>query len=318
MNKLLTATLQQLNGGKPVELKAVPNRQLPLLYRSLYNVTVGELLGEPCCLLEDRHAARITPGMSEKHTQTLCALTGKQAVYITEKMSAQDAYRLIAKKVAFVAANGYVYLPFAGIRLSGKPKETPPCTTLSIPAQLLVLAVLNKRLPMPLTYRTACDFLPYSGATVHAAFAQLQAADLCVQTRGRSVQLDFLVKGKQLWERALPKMQNPCRRTVEVSTLPQGDLVVPAGESALSLHTMLAAPQAVTYAMPLHDFLRQEKKRALFPIPDKMHPLQLWLYPPTLMGGEHIDTLSLYLSLRDTQDERVAQALEQLIQQFLW
>lgn len=318
MNKLLAATLQQLNGGKGVDLKVVPSRQLPLLYRSLYNVTVGELLDVPCCLLEDRHAARITPGMSEKHTQTLCSLTGKQAVYVTEKISAQDAYRLIAKKVAFVAANGYIYLPFAGMRLSGKPKEMTSCTTLSIPAQLLVLAVLNKRLPMPLTYRTACDFLPYSGATVHAAFAQLQAADLCVQTRGRSVQLDFLVKGKQLWERALPKMQNPCRRTVEVPTLPQGGLVVPAGESALSLHTMLAAPAPVTYAMPLHDFLKQERKRALFPIPDEMHPLQLWLYPPTLMGGEHIDALSLYLSLRDTQDERVAQALEQLIQQFLW
>ena len=86
MNKLLAATLQQLNGGKAVELKAVPPRQLPLLYRSLYNVTVGELLDVPCCLLEDRHAARITPGMSEKHTQTLCSLTGKPAVYVTEKI----------------------------------------------------------------------------------------------------------------------------------------------------------------------------------------------------------------------------------------
>ena len=233
MNKILASTLQQLNGGKTVEQKAVPPRQLPLLYRTLYNVRVCELLDEPCCLLEDRHAARITPGMSEKHTQALCSLTGKQAVYVTEKISAQDAYRLIAKKVAFVAANGYIHLPFAGIRLSVKPKERLPCTTLGIPAQLLVLAVLNKRLQMPLTYRTACGFLPYSRATVHAAFSQLQATDLCVQTRGRSVQLDFLVKGKQLWERALPKMQNPCRRTVEVPALPQGALEVMASPSGL-------------------------------------------------------------------------------------
>lgn len=318
MNELLTATLQQLNGGKPVEQETAPPRRLPLLYRSLYNVTEGELLGVPCCLLEDRHATRITPGMLEKHTLTLYSLTGKQAVYVTEKIGAQDAYRLIAKKVAFVAANGYVYLPFAGMRLSGRSKEPPPCTTLGIPAQLLVLAVLNKRLPMPLTYQAACGFLPYSRATVHAAFAQLQAVDLCVQTRGRSVQMDFPVKGRQLWKRALPLMQNPCRRTIVVPALPHDAPVVIAGESALARHTMLAAPRSATYAMPLHDFLKQGKNRTLFPIPGNTHALQLWLYPPTLMGGEHIDALSLYLSIRGTQDERVAQALEQLIQHFSW
>lgn len=318
MNEILTAMLQQLNGGTPVELKDDVSRRLPLLYRSLYNVTSGELLEVPCCLLADKHTARITPGMLEKHTQTLSSLTGKQVVYVTEKLAAQDAHRLFAKKVAYIAANGNIHLPFVGMRLSGKPKETALCTALSIPAQLLVLAVLNKRLPMPLTYQTACEFLPYSRATVHAAFEQLQAANLCVQTRGRSVQLDFPVKGKQLWERALPLMQNPCRRTVEVPTLLPDVPAVHAGETALSQYTMLAAPRFETYATSLRVFLKQEKNPPFLPLADKKYALQLWLYPPTLIGGEHIDSLSLYLSLRDTKDERVTRALEQLIQQFSW
>jgi hypothetical protein len=52
--------------------------------------------------------------------------------------------------------------------------------------------------------------------------------------------------------------------------------------------------------------------------------IEIWKYNPSLLSEiaepeEHvIDPLSLYLSLRDEQDERIEMALEQIIEKFIW
>jgi hypothetical protein len=47
--------------------------------------------------------------------------------------------------------------------------------------------------------------------------------------------------------------------------------------------------------------------------------IEVWSYPPERLGDhEMVDPLSLYLSLRNSQDERVQQQLEQLIAEVKW
>ncbi|MBC8490626.1 MAG: MarR family transcriptional regulator, partial [Bacteroidetes bacterium] len=51
--------------------------------------------------------------------------------------------------------------------------------------------------------------------------------------------------------------------------------------------------------------------------------LEVWKYNPnTLAEGiteeSNVDPLSLFLSLRDMQDERIEMALDQIIEKFIW
>lgn len=307
-----------LNGGRTIELAPLNGRGMPPLYRGCYAMAQGEMDGMPVVVARDRHAVRLTPGSIAKHMEGIAALTGKQAVYAADTIAAQDARRMVARGVAFMGGNGNVFLPFMALRLTGKPKPAPAVTKLGVPAQLLLLGMLNHRLPAPLAYGAAESFLPYSRGSIHAAFEQLQLVGLCRRLPGRAVQLEPVCTGRALWERALPLLQNPCRRTIEAPQVPEAVPCVTAGETALAALTMLAAPPQAAYACALHDFLRLPQKPHALPAAGEPIVLQLWLYPPCLPGTDGIDALSLYLSLRHLSDERVQQALEQLLDDFPW
>lgn len=313
-----TALPEWLNGGRVIELAPLNGRGMPPLYRGYYALGQGEIGGVPVVVARDRRAARLTPGNIAKHMEGITALTGKQAVYAADTIAAQDARRMVARGVAFIGGNGNVFLPFMALRLTGKPKPAPSITELGVPAQLLLLGMLNHRLPAPLTYGAAEAYLPYSRGSIHAAFDQLLFVGLCKRLPGRAVQLEPACTGRALWERALPLLQNPCRRTIEVPQVPEAIHPCPAGETALAALTMLAAPRQAAYACALHDFLRLPQKPHALALPDEPVALQLWLYPPCLPGTNGIDPLSLHLSLRRHADERVQQALEQLLDDFPW
>lgn len=318
MKKTATALPEWLNGGRTIELAPLTGRGMPPLYRGYYALGQGEIGGVPVVVARDRHAARLAPGAVAKHMAGIAALTGRQAVYAADTVTAQDARRMVAKGVAFIGGNGNVFLPFLAMRLAGRPKPAPVAAELGIPAQLLLLGVLNHTLPAPLTYGGAEASLPYSRGSVHAAFEQLQLAGLFRRLPGRAVQLDPVCRGRALWERALPLLQNPCRRTLEVAQVPEGIHPCPAGETALSALTMLAAPRRAVFACTLHDYLLLPQKQRAFTPVDEPVALELWLYPPCFPGMHAVDPLSLYLSLRSHADERVQQALEQLLDDFPW
>jgi len=90
-----------------------------------------------------------------------------------------------------------------------------------------------------------------------------------------------------------------------------------AGMSALSRRTMIADDRLPTYALPLAIFQDFLEKGACVDSRDAENAtarMEIWSYNPHLLSKDPIvDPLSLYLSLRDSADERVQQQLEQLI-----
>ena len=45
--------------------------------------------------------------------------------------------------------------------------------------------------------------------------------------------------------------------------------------------------------------------------------LELWKYPPNIIGDDAVDSLSLYLTLRNDPDERVQIALDEMMKGLL-
>jgi len=92
--------------------------------------------------------------------------------------------------------------------------------------------------------------------------------------------------------------------------------------SALAHYSMLAEPKNVAVALSREDWKALQQRDAVTrAMPDETNALivEVWSYAPTLFASDGwVDRLSLYLSLRDTQDERVQAALDQVLEEVPW
>jgi hypothetical protein len=95
-----------------------------------------------------------------------------------------------------------------------------------------------------------------------------------------------------------------------------------AGISALAAYTMVADDERPTYALHRDAYRKYfhagEISECLDP-GDADAKIEIWSYAPELLTESHtVDHLSLFLSLRDSMDERIQIAREELLKEFLW
>jgi hypothetical protein len=154
--------------------------------------------------------------------------------------------------------------------------------------------------------------------TMSNASRQLVEFDLAaIMRQGRSVSLVFPQSRRRTWQRALKVMSSPVKRVVRANWQSSSFPGLKAGTSALAeLTTLNASPMAI-WAVPASDWRADSRE---LPESDRGNIwLELWRYDPRrLSDGPLVDPFSLYLSLRDTGDERIHIALEQVLEQFPW
>jgi len=85
---------------------------------------------------------------------------------------------------------------------------------------------------------------------------------------------------------------------------------------------MIADDRLPTYALPVaafQDFLEKGVCVGSRDAENATAKIEVWSCNPRLLADGHtVDPLSLYLSLRNSPDERVQQQLEQLVEQVRW
>jgi len=139
---------------------------------------------------------------------------------------------------------------------------------------------------------------------------------------GKEKSLNFLAHGKQLWEKAIPLLRSPVREVWFTDELPPQGTSVEAGYSALAEYTMLSETKQKTWAIGKESF-HYLKAQGNF---TSLHPeygenkLEVWIYNPLALtnNGKQADKLSLYLSIKQNDDERVARALNDLLNEMTW
>ncbi len=163
----------------------------------------------------------------------------------------------------------------------------------------------------------------YSPIMLTKVKTELEAARLCEAIReGRSHRLRFTLSGRALWEKALPLLSSPVRSRhwMEASTLTVPAL--PAGLTALSQRTLLEDDRLPTYAVSkksLPALIDNRIFRQTLGSEEATFTLEAWHYDPLVLSKHTaVDPLSLYLSLRDSPDERVQQQLESLLEGVSW
>ena len=132
----------------------------------------------------------------------------------------------------------------------------------------------------------------------------------------------MLLGCRELWDAVQEQLQSPIRQVRAIRGQIGGEIAPLAGLSALAHYTMLATPRIETRAVLAASWKRIEEMLVLSPataFDGKQVEVQTLTYDPHVLAQNAvIDRLSLYLTIRGSPDERIAQAAEELLETFQW
>ncbi len=297
-------------------MKFPPN--LPPFYATMFELRQFEFLNGICVFAIDKGSMRLTPHNIEKCLTAIKQEVQIPVVYVGQMMGVHDASRLAARGIPFVFPGRHLLIPFLGAHVKATAKPQVLRESFAGCEQLIVFGYLLGRFNRPLTIKSLAKDLGYSISAVQLAFRTLERLGVARVEHiagTHKKELKFMKSGKDLWDTVQPYVINPCKRTVGVLSVPDGALV--AGEDELATRSNLAELEvAETYAMEAKAFKASQTKTV--PLSTAPYKIELWQYSPTILGDGKIDTLSLVLSLKSNQDERVQKECQTLIKEMPW
>lgn len=328
LEKRLADYLESITGDPP-HLQPEPADRaaaLPLFIRDRYKFRSLRIFGRKCLLaLEAADWEPGSPAEYGSHAQAMHEKLGEPVIIVIPVIPSYARNRMVQAGVPFIVPGSQMFLPFLMVDLRERFSRVPaaPGASLTPAAQCIFLYHLLRKSLAGSSLRSIAGKVGYSAMMMSRAKDELEAAGICESVRhGRSLVLEFHGHRLSLWKRALPFLSSPVKRSHWVKWPSVGYPAVKSGLTALSLHTMIEDDRIPTYALPQESY-RVNLEQELFhgcPGPSEADvQLEAWTYNPLLLGtSECVDPLSLYLSLRDSADERVQQQLETLIEEVNW
>lgn len=312
-----------------LKLSPWPGAQaLPPYLRNSYRILQGDLGNRRALWLFTLD--ELTPAAIEKHTSSLAERWPEAQVVVFERLPSYVRRRLIERGIAFVVPGTQLYLPDFGVDFRSRarrPAEVRDKLRPSAQAMLLYLLLRGMDSAIPRSPSGLAPVLCQTLMTASRAVAELEAHGLVsTHKEGRTKEVHLSRGRRATWDEAQGVLRSPVKRRLAVAEdrLAAHGLLL-AGLSALSLRSMLAEPSARTYAMSGNiaqsieqDVTATASNRQVADEPG-MAVVEVWTYDPRPLAVANIvDPLSLYLSLREDEDERVEGALRQMMEELSW
>lgn len=306
--------------------------KLPFFLRDLYTFFQISLLDTPCLLMVSQDKEEQTPATIRKQMLQVQAKWDGEVIYLCPSVSAYNRKRLIEQKVPFVVPGNQMYLPMLGIDLREHFRQirTAAPDKLSPSTQAVVLHALLHGPGKDYTPSRLAKLYPnlgkskwYTVMTLTRAFDELESLGLAeVLIEGRERVLRFRDGKKALWERSREFMRSPVKKRTFIRPPGKRWEGLPAGLTALAHYTLLAPPSVSVYAVGVDDWKWMNLQNTIMELPapePQSCEIEIWNYSPLLFKEDDVvDRFSLYLSLRDSVDERVQSALEKMMEEALW
>lgn len=296
---------------------------LPFFLQNLYEFFRVSILHTPCLVMVSREESEQTPATVHKHIVQVQNQWAHGVIYASRKISAYNRKRLIEQKVPFIVPGNQMYLPPLGIDLreyfknirKARPKWSPS-------TQAVFLYALMHDRNEGLNPKELANRLGYAPMSMTRAFDDLEIAELGhIAMEGRRRVLRLGQDMRSLWEKALKFLQNPVRRRIWVkhcNTYPG----LEAGLTALARYSALAEPVNPVFAVEKKKWRELRNLNSFIELPiaePSACQIEVWSYSPGLFAQNGVvDRFSLYLSLKNTNDERVESALEEMMEQVRW
>ena len=285
---------------------------LPLYITESYNFQAAMIDTQKCIMLTLKDELATIPAL-RKHIKRIQEVDNVPVVFVLSTVSSYRRKSLIENRIPFVT-DKQVYLPFMGTFLVGQNEQEKEVDRFMFSTQQLVLLYFysDKR---KLYMAEATQKLPFTAMTLSRAVKQLEAVDLFDITKdGVNKVIEAKYDKTLLFEKIKRYCSSPVRTVgyLEKSNLTE-DMVF-AGESVLSEMTMLNPDRVATYAIYHKLFDKKQLIKELVD-PDKQIRLEVWEYDPKQFAkGNVADSLSVVLSLIENEDERIEEAMEELLE----
>ena len=252
----------------------------------------------------------------KKHIDRIQRTEGAPAVLVPERLTYRQKEYLLRSHIPFIVEGKQIYLPFMAVYLQERGDGEKQTAMAMIPsAQILLLYYIYHGCGELLT-SDASQKLDFTATSISRASRQLAEMGL-VQTEKRGVQkVIFSDKSpEELFMAAKSYMSNPIKRTVYVPKTEIKKELPVSGYSALSEYTMLNSPAVESRAtVSIAEWERVASGR--LQNSEDQCAVELWRYDPRkLSAGECVDRLSLALSLCGDRDERIEEAIEEMLEQ---
>jgi hypothetical protein len=319
LEKYITNTL-----GIDINIIPLPEREqknIPLYLRSIYNFRTLQIFKRDILFLKQKQNEYLTAEQYRKHTQIVENALNLPAVLIIEPIEPYNRKRLIEKQVAFIIIDKQMFIPQLLIDLKDfRYKTQKRKNEIQPAAQCLLLYHLQKENLEKMNFKEIAAKLNYTPMTITRAANEFSHTKICHIDGTKDKRIIFEKDKKALWEMASPYMQTPVKRKIFIDEYIKEDLLYKTNFSALSFYTNISEDQNVCYAISKFDYFYLKKHKQIN-ITNKIEGhtcLEIWKYAPAILANDGIvDPLSLYLTFKDSNDERIAKEIEGMIES-LW
>ncbi len=236
-------------------------------------------------------------------------------VFVFKSLPTAKRNSLIAHGVSFVVPKWQLFLP-PNLHLNERPPVDNAVRKTIRPASqaLLIRQVMCGDVEGETSENLSKRF-DYTKMTISNVMSDFVSIGL-VELKGWPHVVCFKVHGRKLWETALPYLASPVKKTISNKLNPSSFCL--AGIDALSEYTMIGADSIPTYACTSKESQNMENCIPAEYEGDARSFLQVWRYNPRICGGGIVDRLSLFLSLRGSNDPRIKAELETLLGGMSW
>lgn len=340
MDYKLKQTLRYIQETLGIEPTATPIAQsyldrLPIFIHETFNLYHTTLFNTEIILAELKNEDKLSIQQTEKQVKQINNLLNQKVVVVLENVQAYNRRRLIEKGVNFIVPGKQLYMPELLIDLRENfvhPKTKQRNEILLPSAQFLLLYhIIHRNQQWKLEehpFKEIAHKLGYTPMAITNAIDNLKYHELVDVEGEKEKFICFRYEKHELWSIAQQKnlLVNPVIKTVFVDEKPKELFLLHCNASALPEYTDLNPSRQEYYAIEKTVFYGLQKSNALVNPNDYegKYALEVWKYNPLKLADKLpndraiVDPLSLFLSLKDSRDERIEMALDQILEKFIW
>ncbi|MDE6272254.1 MAG: hypothetical protein K2M31_04530 [Muribaculaceae bacterium] len=305
-----------------VEIKTLApetKKKIPFGLGGAYDFYETEIMGKPFLLAGvDGDEWNLATTVITKQRDILEQETGIETIFIFNKLESYNFQRYAKKGLNMVVGVKQLFLPSIFLvasksKVSIQPKEDKP----PVFFQLLTLYHLGKENLDGLTTREIAKKMNTSYATVNRGIRWMTENGFLRLSEGKEKKIEFVLKGKKLWEKAMPYLTTPIDFIVYTPEIGIAENSYLSELNALAEYTLInGGPYRVAISKEEYKVLKQQD---IYWDPFGECGIEVWKYDPALLAKNGvIDKLSLYLMLKDYDDERVQIELDNMMNEIEW
>ncbi|MBK7958057.1 MAG: MarR family transcriptional regulator [Bacteroidetes bacterium] len=329
--------IEETLGIKPMVIPIAKSYldSLPMYIEETFKLYATDLFNTEIILAELKNEDELSIQQTEKQVNQIKNLLHQKVVVVLENVQAYNRKRLIEKGINFIIPGKQLYMPDLLIDLRESfvhPKTKQKNETLLPSAQFLLIYHIIHRSPQwkleGLPFKEIAQKLGYTPMAITNAIDNLKYHELVDVEGEKEKCIHFRHERHELWNIAQEQnlLGNPVIKTVYVDEKPRDLFLLYSNASALPQYTDLNPSRQKYYAIEKTVFYGLQKRNALINPNDNegRYALEVWKYNPLTLADELpndmpvVDPLSLYLSMKESEDERIEIALDQILEKFTW